>query len=100
MNCSGKLLAASQTLTLATLRTIRSKQKARSWRLGAFPFQLLLPPENPSLVPLSLCFWNHPFFLIEHRQAGMGEHVIRIQFRDALGNHDSFIKALQILQGA
>src|SRR5205814_227910 len=46
--------------------------------------QLLFPTQYSGLVCLGFCFRDHSFFLIEHGQAGVGQHVVGIELRNSI----------------
>jgi hypothetical protein len=74
---------------LSTELTAESRQLAFA--------QLLLPPQHPRLRPFRLRLGNHPFFLIQHRQTGVRQDVVRIDLRQPLRHRDRVVVALEIL---
>ena len=63
-------------------------------------FQLLLPSQHARLISFRFGFGDHSFFLVEDREAGVGEDVVGIDLGNLLGNFDGFVEAVEILQGA
>jgi hypothetical protein len=60
----------------------------------------VLPSQHPRLSPFGFGLGNHAFLLIEHRQAGVREDVVRIDFRNALRQGNGLVVEFQILEGA
>src|SRR5437667_10025851 len=61
--------------------------------------QFLLPPQDPRDIAFFLCFFDSALRLVEHRQAGVGEDVIWIDFDKFFGGRDRVIQTAAVEQG-
>ena len=62
--------------------------------------ELLLPAEHAGAVGFLFGFGDHPFFLVEDREAGVGKHVIGVERGQLLRNGDGLVIAVQVLVDA
>ena len=60
----------------------------------------MFPAQDARLVGFGFGFRDHALFLIKDRKTGVGQNIIRRELRDALGDGDRVVEALQFLEGA